>query len=80
MWTASSDEDLARYSVRWSPGEEYSTEDESVLGTLGPGAPREFSTLQGLGMPGETSLFRVYVVLNTENERGSETAAVTRPV
>lgn len=79
-WSASSDSDLAGYSVRWSPGGEYSTEDESVVATVGPGAPREFFTLQGLGTPGATSLFRVYVVLNSDNERGSETVSVLRPV
>lgn len=78
-WSASTDSELASYSVRWSPGEEYSTEDESVVATVAPGAAREVLTLQGLGTPGARSLFRVYVVLSTDNERGSETVAVTRP-
>ena len=34
-------------------------------------APREFLTA--------TALFRLYVILETGNERGSETVTVTRP-
>lgn len=77
---ASTDPDLDHYELRWSPGaEEYSTEDESVVGNLNPADPRVFLTDVGLDAPGATALYRVYVVLKTGNERGSETVTVTRP-
>jgi hypothetical protein len=42
-------------------------------------AAREFLTTQGLGAPGAVSVFRVYVVTATGNEKGSNTAQITRP-
>ena len=38
-----------------------------------------FSTNEGLVAPGATALYRVYVVLTTANEMGSNTVLVTRP-
>jgi len=38
-----------------------------------------FSTDEGLVAPGSRALFRVYVVLTTANEKGSNTVGVTRP-
>ena len=37
------------------------------------------STAEGLIDPGATGLFRVYVVLMTANEKGSNTVSETRP-
>lgn len=78
-WTANAAADVERYEVRWSPGSSYSAEDESVLGSVDKEATREFLTAQGLGTPGAVSVFRVYVVTATGNEKGSNTAQVTRP-
>jgi len=82
VWSESEEPTLKQYQVRWSPGTEaadYSTEDEEVLGTVVPPAAREFLTTKGLLLPGGVSLFRVYVVLDTDNEKGSGTVVITRP-
>jgi len=78
-WTESAEATLDHYEVRWSPGSSYSADDESVLGSVDPEAAREFLTAQGLGAPGAVSVFRVYVVTTTGNEKGSNTAQITRP-
>jgi hypothetical protein len=78
-WTENAAEEVDHYEVRWSPGSSYSAEDESVLGSVDKEAAREFLTGQGLGAPGAVSVFRVYVVTGTGNEKGSNTAQVTRP-
>lgn len=79
-WTESTDADLLRYEVRMSPGPTYSTEDDSAIGTVAAGGPREFTTDAGLTSPGLTAGFRVYVVLTTGNEKGSNDLIVTRPI
>ena len=38
----------------------------------------EFSTNYGQVAPGATALFKVYVVMTTANEKGSNTVSVTR--
>lgn len=78
-WDASADAELDHYELRYSPGIEYDTEAESVVAIVAKNAPREVQTLQGLGTPGSTALFRVDVVLTTGNERGSKTVAISRP-
>lgn len=78
-WTENPAADVDHYEVRWSPGSSYSAEDENVLGSVDKEAAREFLTAQGLGAPGAVSVFRVYVVTATGNEKGSNTAQVTRP-
>jgi hypothetical protein len=45
----------------------------------GADAAREFSTDFALGTPGVVAGFKVYVVLTTGNEKGSEPVYVTRP-
>lgn len=77
-WAASTDVNLAEYEVRWSPGTTYDSTIEVVLGTIAPGAPREFFTTQGLGTAGAVSVFKVYVKTTTGNERGSNTVKITR--
>ncbi len=78
-WGASSEAALQQYEVRGVPGDNYTTDDEAVLATVLPTAAREFSTTFALSGPGLTAGFKVYVVLTTGNERGSEAKYVTRP-
>ncbi|MES2658390.1 MAG: hypothetical protein V4689_07215 [Verrucomicrobiota bacterium] len=79
-WTASDDADLSHYEIRTSnSGAAYDPETESVLDQVDKAAPREFLTAAGLATSGATARFRLYVILNTDNERGSETVSVTRP-
>lgn len=82
VWEASDEPDVVRYSLRWSPGNEvseYSTEDEEVQGSVPVGGVLEFRTTKGLLLPGGVSLFRIYAINDTDNEKGSNTVVVTRP-
>ena len=78
-WSESSEAALARYEVRGSAGDDYETDDEIVLATVLPTGSREVLTDFALNTPGLTAGFKVYVVLETGNERGSEAVFVTRP-
>jgi len=79
-WPASTDADLSHYEIRANhTGTAYSAEDERLLARIEKDAPRELRTTDGLTQPGKTAHFRIYVVLTTGNERGSETAEVKRP-
>ncbi len=60
-------------------GPDYDTEDEVALGTILPAAPRTFSTDFALLAPGNAASYKVYVILTTGNERGSNAVTVTRP-
>jgi hypothetical protein len=77
-WTASTNPNLDHYSVRTAPGPTYHAADESVVAEV-PAGTTAHSTNEGLVAPGATALFRVYVVLTTANEKGSNTVSVTRP-
>jgi len=79
-WDASDNDDLKEYEVRYTPGDDYSEDDESVIANIPPGDPRELLTAAGLNQPGASSSFKVYVTLTTGNERGSTTMVVTRPL
>ena len=78
-WSASDNPNLSEYSLRFCAGANYSTDDESVIGSVGPSETREFLTDSGLTTPGSTATFKVYVVLTTGNEKGSNTVTITRP-
>lgn len=78
-WSASAESDLKEYQVRGVPGDTYNSEDETVLATVPAGGVLAVDTGFGLGSPGLTVGFKVYVVLRTGNERGSEAVFVTRP-
>ena len=77
-WTESSDPNLDHYSIRVTYGATYDTENDSVIGTESPGT-LEFRTTDGLFNPGDVASFKVYVVLTTVNEAGSNTVTITRP-
>lgn len=78
-WEASDNSNLQEYEVRYTPGEEYDEDDETVVATILPSDPRELLTDAGLTQPGAFSTFKVYVLLTTGNERGSATMVVERP-
>lgn len=77
-WTNSTDPDLSEYSIRMTPGPTYDEDLETIIGSAIPGT-LEFRTTQGLANPGDTATFRVYVVLTTGTEAGSNTPTVVRP-
>lgn len=78
-WPASVDANLSAYSIRFCAGPNYSTDNETVLGSVDPAAAREFVTSTGLSDPGNVVSFKVYVITATGNEKGSNTVTVTRP-
>lgn len=80
VFDASDEADLKEYELRYTPGDEYESDDETVVAKIAPDAPREFLTDAGLTQPGAASTFKVYVILNTGNERGSAAMTVERPL
>lgn len=77
-WSESSEPNLDRYEIRMTPGATYDTENDTVVGSESPGT-LEFHTTDGLFNPGDVASFKVYVVLTTVNEAGSNTVTITRP-
>ena len=76
----SSSTDVVKYELRVCSGPTYDTNLESVVGFLLPDAPLKFTTDAALAAPGNVAGFRVYTITTTGNEKGSNTAIVTRPV
>lgn len=76
-WTASTDPDLLHYQVRRSGATPYDTSTELVVATVLP-PTLTHSTLEGLPTNGATMGYKVYVVLTTGNEKGSNAVSVTR--
>lgn len=79
QWSASTDPDLDRIEFRQCPGPVYEDDAYTVLATFPPDGPLSFSTAAGFENPGQTSTVKVYVVLKTGNERGSNAVSLTRP-
>ncbi len=79
-WTESTNPNLSGYDIRFCSGPNYSTDNESIIGSVLPGATLEFLTDTGLTSPGNVASFKVYVVTTTGNEKGSNTVTITRPV
>ena len=78
-WTPSTDAELDHYEVRATVGEDYDPEDDVSVAVVPKEGPRELVTPLGLGVPGGVVNFRVFVVLTTGNERGSNNLEIRRP-
>lgn len=78
-WGESASAEVVEFEVRWSPGNNYDSANEVVLANIAKDATREYFTTQGLGAPGDVSVFKVYVKTTTGNEKGSNTVKITRP-
>lgn len=78
-WTASSEPTLDHYELRAVPGPEYATEDEVHVLTIAPDAPRECLTAFSLTAPGMAASFKIYVVLTTGHEAGSDPVVAEVP-
>lgn len=76
-WTASADPDLDHYEVRRSGNTPYNTNTEVAVADVAAGT-LVLSTNAGLPAPGSMG-YKVYVVLNTSNESGSNAVTVVRP-
>ena len=79
-FNASSAPNVDHYSVRICVGATYNTDVENVIASIpaGPG-PFVFFTDEGLAAAGDTISIKVYTVNETQNEKGSNAVAVTRP-
>jgi hypothetical protein len=64
--------------VRYVVGDDYNERLETTLQSVAKDAPRELLTHVGLSEPGAQVTFKVYVILTTANERGSNPVLVTR--
>lgn len=80
VFTESSDEALDRYQLRGVPGPDYDSDDETFIANIPKGAAREFRTAFSLGSPGMAASFKVYVILTTGHEAGSDAVSIERPV
>ncbi len=49
-----------------------------ILATVPRGGPLTLLTAAGLSVPGAVASFKVFVVLESDNEKGSEAVVVTR--
>ncbi len=78
-WPASTEPTLQRTEVRATVGESYDPDDDVLVATVLPGQSTEVVTSLGLGVPGSVVNFKAFVVLDTGNERGSNTVEVRRP-
>ncbi len=77
-WTASDHPDLDHYRISAHTGPKYKASEEQFVANVAAGT-QLFDTLFGLGASGASMLFKVYVVLSTGNERGSNSVKITRP-
>jgi hypothetical protein len=78
-FTEAAEPNLESYELRGVPGPEYDGEDEVVLARLDKTAPRSFRSAFSLAQPGTAASFKVYVILSTGNEAGSNPVTVERP-
>lgn len=77
--TISTDPDLDHYELRACAGPEYSTEEESVVAAAPPGPTVAFATDKFLTQSGDIASYRIYVVLQSGGQAGSNTVVVVRP-
>jgi len=77
-WSASDNPDLDHYAIRYHPGPKYKAAEEQAVDTVAAGTTT-LATDYGLAASGSMSLFKVYVVTSTGNEKGSNSVKVIRP-
>lgn len=79
-WGASTEgEALDFYQVRWCAGPDYNKKEERVALRLPADGERVAVVRAGLEVPGAVASYKVYVVVKSGNERGSQAVAVERP-
>ena len=78
-WEASTDKLLDHYELRCCAGADYHTEEESVLARVPKDDPLELTLTDLLPAPHAVASYRLKVVLETDNERGSASAVITLP-
>jgi hypothetical protein len=76
-WTASTNPELLVYQLRGCNGPTYNEAESSLIVNLLPGTLGT-PALFGLEFPGDQATFKVFVILTTGNQAGSNTVTVTR--
>jgi len=77
-WTASDDAALDHYALRYVSGPKYKAADEIEVAVI-PAGTTTFATDAGLTLPDTVASFKIYVVVKTGNERGSQAVKISRP-
>lgn len=77
-YTESTNPNLKEYELRACFGDKYRTEEEQVIASNDVGV-LEFTSDQGLVASGSQAFYKVYVITQTGNEKGSKSAKVVRP-
>jgi hypothetical protein len=77
-WTASLAATLSHYELRMSPGATYDSATATVVGNNIPPGTTTFATAAGLAAAGDMASFKLFVILTTGNEAGSNTVTITR--
>ena len=77
-WERSEEAELDRYEIRGMAGDHYDQEDEELLGRAFAEDEPRFSTAFALSEPGAVAVFRVYVILRSGHEQGSQPVLVRR--
>jgi hypothetical protein len=78
QWQPSPNPKLAAYEVRGCIGSVYKAENAFVIANIKEGTTA-WSGIEGVEFPSAKCVYRVYVLLTTGNERGSNDVAVIRP-
>ncbi len=77
-WTPSTNPNLDSYQMRMCRSSTYDAATATVIGNFPPGTT-SFSTIEGLENPGDVASYKLFVILTTGNEAGSNTVTITRP-
>ncbi len=76
--TASINPNVENLQLRVSLGATYDAAMATVVANFPPGTT-SFSTNVGVGNPGDVAAYKLYVILTTGNEAGSNTVTIARP-
>ncbi len=77
-WTESAATTLSHDELRMSAGPAYDSGSSSSVDTF-PQGTTDTQTAAGLTLSGDIASFKVFVVLTTGNQAGSNTLTITRP-
>ena len=78
VWTVSQEPDLKHYSVRACDPPRYRSDLEQAVAIV-PEGTTNLDTDFGLLVSGAVKFFKVYVVTDDDNEKGSNSVKITRP-
>jgi len=78
-FTASTNPNLAKYQLRYCVGTTYSSETEIVIVDV-PAGTLTVTTSVGVEDPGDEAVYKLFVILDTDNEAGSNPVPIIRPL